>query len=98
MSVFGEFRPLGVFTIVPRPIDVPAFTTELVAASDVDNPLTGLFGAAKVFGPQKGIAEDRLKDMEKQIRAKVAASADFAENSPEPELAELFTDVLVESY
>lgn len=32
----------------------------LVAASDVDIPLTGLFGAAKTFGPQKGIAEDRI--------------------------------------
>jgi len=33
---------------------------ELVIASDVDNPLTGLFGAAKSYGPQKGIAEERL--------------------------------------
>lgn len=33
---------------------------ELVIASDVDNPLTGLFGAAKTYGPQKGIAEERL--------------------------------------
>jgi glycerate 2-kinase len=32
----------------------------LVAATDVDNPLTGLFGATKVFGPQKGIPEERL--------------------------------------
>jgi glycerate kinase len=32
----------------------------LVCASDVDSPLTGLFGATKTFGPQKGIAEDRL--------------------------------------
>jgi glycerate kinase len=32
----------------------------LVAASDVDSPLTGLFGATKTFGPQKGISEDRL--------------------------------------
>jgi glycerate kinase len=32
----------------------------LVAASDVENPLTGLFGATKVFGPQKGLAEERL--------------------------------------
>ena len=32
----------------------------LVAASDVDNPLTGLFGATKVFGPQKGVTEERL--------------------------------------
>lgn len=30
---------------------------ELVAATDVDNPLTGLFGATKTFGPQKGIDE-----------------------------------------
>jgi glycerate kinase len=27
---------------------------ELVAATDVDNPLTGLHGASNVFGPQKG--------------------------------------------
>ncbi len=34
---------------------------ELVAASDVDNPLLGLTGAASVFGPQKGLAKDRLQ-------------------------------------
>lgn len=33
---------------------------EILIASDVDNPLTGLFGAAKTYGPQKGIAEERL--------------------------------------
>lgn len=33
---------------------------ELVIASDVDNPLTGMFGAAKTFGPQKGLAADRI--------------------------------------
>ncbi|MEA3040394.1 MAG: glycerate 2-kinase [Sphingomonadales bacterium] len=32
----------------------------LTCASDVDSPLTGLFGATKTFGPQKGIAEERL--------------------------------------
>ncbi|HET6562783.1 MAG TPA: glycerate kinase [Marmoricola sp.] len=32
---------------------------ELVAASDVDNPLLGLIGATSVYGPQKGLAEDR---------------------------------------
>jgi glycerate kinase len=36
----------------------------LVAASDVDNPLTGLFGATKTFGPQKGIAEDRIAEVD----------------------------------
>ena len=34
---------------------------ELVAASDVDNPLLGLRGAINVFGPQKGIADNRLQ-------------------------------------
>ena len=29
----------------------------LVAATDVDNPLTGLHGASKVYGPQKGATE-----------------------------------------
>lgn len=33
---------------------------ELVLASDVDSPLLGLFGAAKVFGAQKGLSEDRV--------------------------------------
>ena len=33
---------------------------EVVAATDVDNPLLGLIGATKVYGPQKGLAEDRL--------------------------------------
>ncbi len=32
----------------------------IVAATDVDNPLLGLRGATNVYGPQKGIAEDRL--------------------------------------
>ena len=43
----------GIGTIeLPPPLPV-----ELVAASDVDNPLTGLFGATKVFGEQKGVAD-----------------------------------------
>ena len=33
---------------------------EIVAASDVDNPLLGLIGATNVYGPQKGVAADRL--------------------------------------
>lgn len=41
-------------------VELPDVGVRLVAASDVDNPLTGLFGAAKTFGPQKGLAEDRL--------------------------------------
>ncbi|MGI9155286.1 MAG: glycerate kinase family protein [Marmoricola sp.] len=33
---------------------------ELVIASDVDNPLAGLLGATRNYGPQKGLADERL--------------------------------------
>ena len=41
---------------------------ELVAASDVDNPLLGLRGATNVYGPQKGLAEDRLPWADAQLQ------------------------------
>ncbi len=44
------------------------------------------------------VSEEALKDIDKAIRARVNEAAEFAENSPEPEPAELYTDVLVESY
>jgi len=40
------------------------------------------------------VDEAALKAIDKEIKATVAASAEFAQNSPEPELAELYTDVL----
>jgi pyruvate dehydrogenase E1 component alpha subunit len=45
-----------------------------------------------------GVAEDSLKAIEKEIRAIVNASAEFAEQAPEPDLSELYTDVLVDNY
>ena len=33
---------------------------EIVVATDVENPLLGIVGATKTFGPQKGVAEERL--------------------------------------
>ncbi len=47
---------------------------------------------------EQGHAEDDLKAIDKDIRKTVSEAADFAENSPEPGAAELYTDVLVESY
>lgn len=47
---------------------------ELVAASDVDSPLTGLFGAAKTFGAQKGIPEDRLPVVDAVLEAYAAVT------------------------
>ncbi len=47
---------------------------------------------------ERGISEDKLKDIDKQIRAAVTEAADFAESSPEPDTSELYTDILVGSY
>jgi glycerate kinase len=46
----------------------------LVAASDVDNPLTGLFGATKTFGPQKGIADERIAEVDGWLEAFATAT------------------------
>ncbi len=53
---------------------------------------------AKALLIERGISEDKLKDIDKDIRAKVSEAADFAESSPEPEASELYTDVLVGNY
>lgn len=45
-----------------------------------------------------GVKEEDLKTLDKKVRKIVADSADFAEESPEPELSELYTDILVEQY
>ncbi len=45
-----------------------------------------------------GESEESLKALDKRIRAQVSEAADFAESSPEPDLAELYKDVLVENY
>lgn len=47
----------------------------LVAASDVDNPLLGLIGATNVYGPQKGVAEDRKIAVDATLE-KLAAATD----------------------
>jgi pyruvate dehydrogenase E1 component alpha subunit len=54
--------------------------------------------AAKRELEKLGIGEDQLKQLDKDIRAIVAESADFAEQSPEPDPSELYTDVLVDTY
>lgn len=50
----------GVGSVDLAPARAAVEGVRLVVASDVDSPLTGLFGAAKTFGSQKGIAEERL--------------------------------------
>jgi len=46
----------------------------------------------------RGVSEDKIKQIDKAIRSQVGEAADFAENSPEPDPSELYTDVLVERY
>ncbi|SEL22301.1 glycerate kinase [Nonomuraea pusilla] len=52
-------------------IDVTGFLdvsgVEFVVASDVDNPLLGPFGAAAVYGPQKGATPDDVKVLESAL-------------------------------
>jgi glycerate kinase len=50
-------------------LDLPDVDVALVAATDVDSPLAGLFGAAKTFGPQKGITEERLPAVDGVLEA-----------------------------
>ncbi|QAY79365.1 pyruvate dehydrogenase (acetyl-transferring) E1 component subunit alpha [Sphingosinicella sp. BN140058] len=45
-----------------------------------------------------GVSEDELKKLDADIKKIVTEAADFAEQSPEPDAAELYTDVLVETY
>lgn len=40
-------------------------------------------------------SEDDLKELDKQVRAVVADAADFAQSDPEPDVSELYTDILV---
>ncbi|MEZ5855508.1 MAG: pyruvate dehydrogenase (acetyl-transferring) E1 component subunit alpha [Hyphomicrobiaceae bacterium] len=45
----------------------------------------------------KLVSEDELKAIDADIRAQVTAAAEFAQNDPEPDPGELWTDVLVEA-
>ena len=67
---------------------------EVQSVRDKSDPIE----AAKRELEAIGVTEDELKKIDKDIKAIVAEAADFAEQSPEPELSELHTDVLVETY
>ncbi len=47
---------------------------------------------------EQGLSEEELKGFDQDIRSQVSDAADFAESAPEPDPAELYTDVLVECY
>ena len=67
---------------------------EVQEMRDKSDPIEG----AKKHLEAAGVTDDELKKIDQDIRKIVADAADFAESSPEPEAAELYTDVLVEQY
>ncbi|HEY9092733.1 MAG TPA: pyruvate dehydrogenase (acetyl-transferring) E1 component subunit alpha [Parasphingorhabdus sp.] len=67
---------------------------EVQGVREKSDPIEGL----KALLLKQGVKEEDLKALDKKVRKTVMEAADFAEESPEPELAELYTDVLVEQY
>ena len=47
------------------------------------------------LGEQHGVSEDDLKAIDKEVRGIVAEAAEFAQNDPEPDPEELWTDILI---
>ena len=64
---------------------------ELVIASDVDNPLLGLRGATNVYGPQKGVTEERKHHIDAQLE-RFAALTDEHRHATRALEAELAAD------
>jgi pyruvate dehydrogenase E1 component alpha subunit len=67
---------------------------EVQSVREKSDPIEGV----KKRLEEAGMSEADLKAIDQQIRKIVSEAADFAEVSPEPEPAELYTDVLVERY
>ena len=67
---------------------------EVQAVRDKSDPIDHI----KKLLDEQGVTEADLKSIEQEIRKTVNEAADFAEQTPEPDAADLYTDVLVESY
>jgi pyruvate dehydrogenase E1 component alpha subunit len=67
---------------------------EVQAMRENSDPIEGVKKELEAVG----VKEDELKAIEAEIRKAVNESADFAEQTPEPDPAELYTDVLVGTY
>ncbi|MEO5938565.1 MAG: pyruvate dehydrogenase (acetyl-transferring) E1 component subunit alpha [Sphingomonas sp.] len=67
---------------------------EVQAVRDKSDPIEH----AKKLLEEMGVKEDEMKAADAAIRKQVNEAADFAEQTPEPEPGELYTDILVESY
>ena len=66
---------------------------EVSEMRDNHDPIANL---SKIIVDSGAKTEIELKEMDKEVRAIVVAAAEFAQESPEPDPAELYTDVLIE--
>jgi pyruvate dehydrogenase E1 component alpha subunit len=67
---------------------------EVQSVREKSDPIEGV----KKDLEKAGISEDEMKAIDKEIKGIIGEAADFAESSPEPDPADLYTDVLVEQY
>ncbi|MGZ4148608.1 MAG: glycerate kinase [Actinomycetota bacterium] len=63
----GGFALLGLDRIDLRGLDPRLASAEVVGLTDVDNPLTGPYGASAVFGPQKGAGLDDVWALDRAL-------------------------------
>jgi glycerate kinase len=80
----GGLRDLA--TVDLSGLDPRLAATDIVLASDVDNPLTGPKGAAAVYGPQKGAGPEDIATLDAAL-ARYATVLDTAIGSRAAELA-----------
>jgi len=67
---------------------------EVQAVRDKSDPIDHL----KQELEAAGVSEEELKKIDHDIRQQIVEAADYAEQAPEPDPSELYTDVLVGSY
>ncbi len=74
----------------------PAKYRKREEVDDIRSHRDPIEGLKKKLISEKHATEDDLKAIDKDVRAIVNKSAEFAQSSPEPDPSELWTDVLVE--
>ena len=68
-------------------------TKEEVQRMRTEHDAINMLKARLIEGSHAG--EDALKEIDRQVKAIITEAAEFAQNSPEPDPAELYTDVFV---
>jgi pyruvate dehydrogenase E1 component alpha subunit len=51
----------------------------------------------EVMETHSGVTEDELKAIDREIKDHISEAADFAQESPEPDAIEMYTDVTLEA-